>query len=183
MPARQAARLANRLERYIQTYSGGKEPGTLIKWESDRDRLIRFFGGDKDISTIITQSDCDQYKTWLYNENHLAYSTVGRTIRGARMFFTAWVRDGLLIRKPFDGVKGSNAIDESRNHYIPTETVELAMEYCPDAEWRAIFALARFGMLRPGEIFILTLDAIKWERNMMYCHQSQNEAACRRWSA
>ena len=39
------------------------------------------------------------------------------------------------------------------------------MEYCPDAEWRAIFALARFGGLRPGEIFTLKLDAIKWERD------------------
>jgi len=95
----------------------------------------------------------------------MADSTVGRAIRNARMFFTAWVRDGILSRNPFDGVKGSNAIDESRNHYIKTETVKLAMEYCPDAEWRAIFALARFGGLRPGEIFILKFDAIKWERD------------------
>jgi len=29
--------------------------------------------------------------------------------------------------------------------------VKLAMEYCPDAEWRAIFALARFGGLRRQE--------------------------------
>jgi len=83
------------------------------------------------------------------------------------MFFTAWVRDGILIRNPFDGVKGSNAIDESRNHYITADTAKLAMEYCPDAEWRAIFALARFGGLRPGEIFILKFDAIKWERDII----------------
>jgi len=164
--ARQAVRLGDQLERYIKNHSGGKEPGTLIKWKSDKKRIVQFFGADKDIKKI-TRSDCEQYKTWLYQECHLADSTVGRAIRGARMFFTAWVRDGILSRNPFDGVKGSNAIDESRNHYIPAETVKLAIEYCPDAEWRAIFALARFGGLRPGEIFVLKLDAIKWERDII----------------
>jgi len=158
--------LGSLLDQYIATYSGGKEPGTLVKWESDKKRIVQFFGTDKDIKTI-TRSDCSSYKTWLYQECHLADSTVGRAIRGARMFFTAWVRDGILSRNPFDGVKGSNAIDESRNHYIPAETVKLAMEYCPDAEWRVIFALARFGGLRPGEIFVLKLDAIKWERDII----------------
>ena len=41
------------------------------------------------------------------------------------------------------------------------------MDYCPDAEWRAIFALARFGGLRPGEMYVLKLDAIKWERDII----------------
>jgi len=80
------------------------------------------------------------------------------------MFFESWVRDDLLEHNPFDGVKSSSAIDESRNHYVPAETVKLAIDYCPDAEWRAIFALARFGGLRPGEIYALKPDAIKWER-------------------
>ena len=164
--ARQTYRLADQLERYIQTYSGGKEPSTIEKWGFDRDRLIQFFGADCDIKSVI-RSDCDQYKTWLYNEKHFADSTVGRAIRNARMFFASWVRDGMLPRNPFDGVKSSNAIDESRNQYIPAETVLLAIEYCPDAEWRAIFALARFGGLRPGEIYALKLDAIKWDRNMI----------------
>jgi integrase len=164
--ARQTVRLADQLERYIQAHSGGKETSTLEKWRFDRDRLIQFFGTNRDIKTV-TRSECDQYKTWLYSEKHFADSTVGRAIRNARMFFAAWVRDGILSRNPFDGVKSSNAIDESRNHYIPTETVELAMEYCPDAEWRAIFALARFAGLRPGEIYALKLDAIKWERDII----------------
>jgi len=162
--ARQAVKLADQLERYIKTFSGGKESSTLEKWGYDRDRLKMFFGADKDIKTI-TRSDCESYKSWLYNERRMADSTVGRAIRNARMFFTAWVRDGILSRNPFDGVKSSNAIDESRNQYVSVDTVKLAMEYCPDAEWRAIFALARFGGLRPGEIFVLKFDAIKWERD------------------
>ena len=107
--ARQAASLEQELEKYIKNHSGGKEPSTLEKWGYDRDRLVQFFGADRDTKTII-RSECEQYKTWLYNERHMADSTVGRAIRNARMFFTAWVRDGLLERNPFDGVKSSNAI-------------------------------------------------------------------------
>ena len=162
--ARRSVLLADELEKYIKNHSGGKEPETIVRWKIDRDRIIGFFGKDKNIKDI-KRSDCESYKSWLYNERHFADSTVGKAIRNARMFFTAWVRDGVLLRNPFDGVKGSNAIDESRNHYIKAETVKLATEYCPDAEWRAIFALARFGGLRPGEIYILKLDAIKWDRD------------------
>ncbi len=40
------------------------------------------------------------------------------------------------------------------------------MESCPDAQWRLIFALARFGGLRcPSEVLALTWDDVNWERN------------------
>ncbi|MGL6225132.1 MAG: tyrosine-type recombinase/integrase [Thermoguttaceae bacterium] len=149
---------------FIEKHRGGKEPGTLDMWGQDRNRLLGFFGEAKPVPSI-TRADCEVYKTWLYDEKGYADSTVGRAIRNAKMFFGYWVRTGLLSWNPFEGVKSSNEIDESRNHYIPVETVNLAMEYCPDAEWRAIFGLARFAGLRPGEILVLKLNDIKWDRN------------------
>ncbi|MGL6227106.1 MAG: tyrosine-type recombinase/integrase [Thermoguttaceae bacterium] len=149
---------------YVETNKGGKEPTTIERWGQDRSRLVEFFGADRNVRRIV-QNDCIAYKTWLYDEKGYADSTVGKAIRNAKMFFSYWVRTGLLSRNPFEGIKSSNAIDESRTIYIPKEEVITAMEYCPDAEWRAIFGLARFAGLRPGEILVLKLNDIKWDHD------------------
>ena len=161
---RKQASLEFLIERYIEANKGGKSPATLEKWGYDRDRLVAFFGADREV-TKITRRDCESYKTWLYTEKRFIDSTAGRAIRNAKMFFTAFVRDGLIDRNPFDGVTSSNAVDESRTVRVTVEETRLAMDYCPGAEWRVVFALARFGGMRPGEILALTWDNVKWDQN------------------
>ena len=164
VPARQTADLGKELQRYIDAHAGGKSPATVERWSYNRDKLVLFFGMDRDVTTITPQ-ECQAYKTWLFEKKKLANSTVGRCVRAAKMFFTEMVNNGIILRNPFAKVQGSNTVDETRNHYISVETTLAAMEYCPNAEMRAVLALSRFAGLRPGEILVLTIDAIKWDRD------------------
>jgi integrase len=81
------------------------------------------------------------------------------------MAFTAMVRRGLIQTNPFDGVQVPATTDQSRDVYVPRADVLAVMEQAPDAEWRAILALSRFGGLRcPSEVLSLKWEHIHWDR-------------------
>ncbi|MDA0590439.1 MAG: site-specific integrase [Planctomycetota bacterium] len=50
------------------------------------------------------------------------------------------------------------------------------LETCPDAEWRLIFALMRFGGLRcPSEVQALKWSDVNWERDRFLIHSIKTE--------
>lgn len=52
---------------------------------------------------------------------------------------------------------------EDREHFVTRADAQLVLDACPDAEWRLIFALARFGGLRvPSELLALRWRDIDW---------------------
>ena len=114
----------------------------------------------------ITTTEAEQFKQSLLKQD-LAKYTVRKRMQNARMFFTAMADQGLIPKSPFVGVKAVKAVvDESRNVYVPRSDALAVMEEAPDAEWRAMIALSRFGGLRlPSEVLSLEWDHINWERN------------------
>ncbi|MCK4340474.1 MAG: tyrosine-type recombinase/integrase [Phycisphaerae bacterium] len=75
------------------------------------------------------------------------------------------IRWKLGAENPFDGVRGGHQANESRKRFIAREDIESVIAEAPDAEWRAIVALARYGGLRmPSEAFALRWGDINWER-------------------
>src|SRR2546423_864477 len=49
-----------------------------------------------------------------------------------------------------------------------SEVAQKVLDACPDAEWRLLFALSRFGGLRcPSEHLLLTWADIDWERSQI----------------
>jgi integrase len=50
------------------------------------------------------------------------------------------------------------------------------LEHCPDAEWRLIFALCRFGGLRsPSELLCLEWPDVLWDRDRIRVHSPKKE--------
>lgn len=74
-------------------------------------------------------------------------------------------RKELIAKSPMADVKAAPQDNKSREYFVTVDETEKIIAECPDAEWRLIVALARYGGLRtPSETFALTLDCIDWER-------------------
>ena len=61
-------------------------------------------------------------------------------------------------------------------HFISRVDAEQVIEACPNAEWRLIFALSRYGGLRcPSEHLALRWEDVDWERNRMTVRRPKTE--------
>ena len=160
MPPRQRAKLGPFIAQYIDGRKDVK-PASKVVWRQGERSLIAYFGADKQAERV-TGAEADAYKQHLIGEG-LALYTVRKRLQSAKMFFNAMVKRRLVKENPFEGVSVAAVVDESRNVYAPREDVEKVMGECPDAEWRAMMALSRFGGLRlPSEVLSLPWANIDW---------------------
>ena len=64
----------------------------------------------------------------------------------------------------------------SRFYFITREEAQKVLDACPDAQWRLLFALSRFGGLRcPSEHLGLRWGDVDWERNRITVHSPKTE--------
>lgn len=62
-------------------------------------------------------------------------------------------------------------------HFVLPEDAAKVLDACPNAEWRLIFALSRFGGLRcPSEHLALRWCDVDWERGRVVVHSTKTEA-------
>lgn len=169
--------------RYIRQRTDIK-PRTRINLEQCRRRLTDFLGDDRQLGSI-TPADADRWIVWL-KERGYAPGTIGRTVKRARQFFRAAVRDRILAASPFDEVKTPSAVPaEARKFFVSREMIDKVLQACPDAEWRLMVALCRYGGLRcPSELLSLTWEDINWERDrfcVRSCKTEHHEGGGQRW--
>ena len=63
-----------------------------------------------------------------------------------------------------------------RFFFVTREIAEKVIDACPDAEWRLIFALSRFGGLRcPSEHLALCWGDVDWQRSRITVHSPKTE--------
>ncbi|MBA4107074.1 MAG: hypothetical protein C0485_15115 [Pirellula sp.] len=106
----------------------------------------------------------------------LAPATVGREVKRARQFFRSAVRRKLIPENPFADVAAPAQVNASRMHFITREVTERVLSACPDAEWRLIVALSRYGGLRcPSETLALRWEDIDWENNRINVRSPKTE--------
>ena len=68
---------------------------------------------------------------------------------------------------------GSNP---DRKFFVTADTARKLLDACPDAEWRLIFALCRYGGLRcPSEVLGLRWGDIDWERSRFTIRSPKTE--------
>ena len=159
---RDGARLEDFIDAYIARRTDVK-PNTASNLRMFGDRLIAFFGKDKNLADI-KRSDADDWALYLKREEY-AEATVGRTIKGARQLFKAACRAELITRNPFEDLKAACNPDKERQHFVSHADTQRVLDACPDAEWRLLVSLARFGGLRcPSEHLALTWPDVDWER-------------------
>lgn len=162
-----AGKRTTTLGEFIPAYVHGRhdvKPASKTVWRQGEMSLYDFFGKDR-VAHTITTAECERFKQHLIKQG-IALYTVRKRLQATRMFFRAMLTERLIHTNPFEDVKGVEAVvDESRNVYVPATDVQSVMEQAPDAEWRAMIALSRFGGLRlPSEVLSLKWEHIDWER-------------------
>jgi integrase len=159
--ARESALLAPFIKAYVQGRTDVKS-ATKEVWRQGETGVIDFFGGDKPMRDV-TPGDADRYKLHLIGKG-LAPMTVRKRLQFATMVFRAAMRRRLIVDSPFADVS-IKASMPNRERFITADETAKLLEACPDHNWRAIVALARYGGLRcPSEVLSLARDAIDWEQ-------------------
>lgn len=156
------ATLAAFLERFKAALTS--KPASAVFYTHTGRNLTDYFGADKRLRDIGT-ADADAWRAWLVTDQKLAAATVARRVIAARTIWRKALRWRLAAENPFAGVRGGHQANEARKRFIPAATVEAVIDAAPNAEWRAIIALARYGGLRvPSETNALRWVDIDWER-------------------
>jgi integrase len=156
------------LDRYFDTL-GDQKRMTRVMYDRARRLLEEFFGKDRRIDSI-GEEDAADYKAWLLKptKTRKACSAASASVdlRRARQFFKVAVRRQAISRNPFEEVRCGSQSNPARKAFVTRETIEAVIEACPDAEWRLIFALARYAGLRiPSELEDLKWTDVNWSKN------------------
>jgi integrase len=171
---RESARLGVFIDGYISERSDVKV-STAIVYGQVRKYLVDYFGTDK-LLREITPGDVDQWRLYLVNKLGLSDNTVRRRTGIAKQYFRAAVRRKLISENPFDGQKVSVQANRQRDYFVSRAEAQKVLDACPNAQWRLIFGLARFGGLRcPSEIVRLKWQDIDFEHQRFTVHASKTE--------
>jgi len=160
---RQCTDLRTFISAYIESRNDVK-PASKTVWRQGESSVYEFFGKER-LAHTISHAEAEDFRQFLLKQPLAAY-TVRKRLQAAKMFFSAMVKRGLIPSSPFEGIATVAAVvDETRNVYVPAKDVELVMDEAPDAEWRAMIALSRFGGLRlPSEVLSLKWEDVHWGR-------------------
>lgn len=154
------------LAKYFETMGG--KVSTRLFYSHTRRNLETYFDPTHPLRSI-TEADADGWRAWLVEHEKLASATVARRVIAARTIWRKAIRWKLAVVNPFDGVAGGQQSNESRKQFISHDDIAKVVDACPDCEWRAIVALARYGGLRtPSETFALRWGDIDWDRGTIH---------------
>ncbi len=165
------------LDGYISGRSDVKT-STATVYNHTRRCLIEYFGADKPLADI-TAADADDWRRYLVREKDhesggqgLGINTARRRCCIAKQFFRAAHRGRLIAENPFGDMKGiSVQRNKERFYFITRDEAHKVLVACPDAQWKLIFALCRFGGLRcPSEHMELRWRDIDWAANKITIH-------------
>ena len=158
--AQQKYTLKTLIEKFQETLS--VKPQTKAMYRQTGRNLLAYFTNCP--LTEITNQNADEFRVWLKQDQKLAEATIGRRIVATRTIFTKGQRWGMINANPFTGVRGGHQANNARQRLITVEWTRKLMDACPDALWRLIIALARFGGLRtPSEMLPLKWCDVNWE--------------------
>ena len=166
--------LAAFLDSYIAKRTDIK-PRTVSNLQQARNSLVTFFGKTRDISTRpINRGEARDWRQKI--AERLAPATVAMHVKKARQFFADAMDRHIVTENAFLKLKVGSQKNESRMIYVPAADVLKVIAACPDAEWRLVFALARFAGLRtPSETGLLRWSDIDWSAGRMIVRSPKTE--------
>ena len=164
------------LAQFVEQFITGRpdvKPGTVTNYRQAQAKLVAYFKPDTLLSSI-TALDSDRFRSWLKGDKKtkrgrgLSENSARSIVKNAKLIFGAAVKGRLIAENPFVG--HSTAIIErpDRLEFVKRETINRVLASCPNAEWRAIVSLCRFGGLRcPSEVLTLRWSDIDFDRGRM----------------
>ena len=159
--------LARFLDAFIEKRTDVKA-STAIVYGHTRRCLVEFFGATRPLDRI-TLGESEDFRRWLADDQKLADNTVRRRCGMAKQFFRAALRRRLIAENPFGDMANCGIRENrSREYFITRDQAAAVLEACPDAQWRLLFALSRYGGLRcPSEHMGLRWGDVDWDRSRM----------------
>ena len=174
--ARGCPTVAAWVDEYIEGRADLKQGTRINLLQAARD-VKDFFGTVRGLDEV-TPGDADAFRVFLHSQRQrkLGRGTAARRVKRARQFFAAAVKHRLIAENPFTGIKCGDFSDGRRFHFVTIAEAQAVLDACPDAEWRMIFALCRFGGLRcPSEVLGLKWEDVDWARERFAVHASKTE--------
>jgi integrase len=151
------------LAEFIANRKPTAAPNTITNLEQAKRRLVEYFGEDRAMAAI-TPADAEAWAAALAEKYSPA--TAGRTIKRARQFFKSALRNKLISENVFTEVKANGQPNKERQFHVDHAVILRVIDAAPDAEWRLLIALSRFGGLRcPSEHLALRWQDVDWDRN------------------
>jgi len=155
--------------------------GSSAKNSKRRKTMIKFWGKRQPLATI-TEGDADAFRLYLLgtrlnNGKTMAKNTVNKRCQIAKLFFKAAKRQRLIGANPFGDMKGATVrANRDRDYFLERHDAQAIDLACPDAQWRLIVALSRFGGLRcPSEHLAMRWTDVNWERSRIVVHSPKTE--------
>ena len=152
---------------FLDSYLAGRtdlKPRSITIMRQARRVLVEFFSESKPLKEITAAAAAD-WRTWLAGRK-LAENTIRNHAKCARRMFKAAIARKLITDNPFNALPVTITPNRKRQSFIGREEITAVLNACPDASWRLLVALARYGGLRiPSEIAGLTWAGVNWERS------------------
>lgn len=134
---------------------------TRVAYATATATLLAHLGADCDVRSV-TAADAwayrDQLRRWGLRE-----ATVRRRCGVARDIFSHAVDRRVISVNPFVGIPAAVRGSADRARLVAADDCRRLIDACPDAEWRLMIVLARWGALRvPSELLGLTWSHVDW---------------------
>ena len=150
------------------------KPATRRKWEDVESRLNAFFRSDTIADVTVQQAK--SFRVYLESVVGLAENSLRRHIGIARQFFNSAIDSELITKNPFRDQPVSVRANDARFFYVTPAIAQTVLDACPDAQWRLIFGLARFGGLRcPSEVLRLKWQDVDFDKQRFTVHASKTK--------
>jgi integrase len=160
-------RLSATLAKFIDDYIDARtdvEERTRINFKQVRGFMVGCFGAGKLMRSFV-EADGQKLRKHMVDAG-LADNTVRRHLGRAKQFFAAAIRAGFITSNPIDGMPCSVRSKPERFYFVTEADTHKIIDACPDAQWRAIVALCRWGGLRcPSEVLDLEWVSVNWEKD------------------
>lgn len=141
------------------------KPGTRVTYSQTRTSLEEHFGGER-LITSIGPLEAESFAQAL--RGRTAAATASKRIKTARQIFRCAVKWKLIGENPFIEVRAGAQVNRARSAFVSRADIAKVMDQCPDAEWRLLLALARYGGLRcTSEVFSLRWQDVDWNKGCL----------------
>ncbi len=147
---------------------------TLIRWRLLFRNIKRHFGEARDPRTILPLSAA-AFREWMELQKWSA-ATISKRIKDSRQIFAWAMTMGIVTSNPFKDIKAGDQSNPERNFFVTREMTAKVLDACPNAEWRLLVALSRFGGLRcPSEHLRLTWGDVLWDQNKLRVREGKTK--------